>query len=84
MRNNRLSKRIKRVLRAWPALVGLAMLTNGCASLGAKPWDRDLLARKSMQLNAYPLITAADEHIYFSKEGSSGGRSFDGGGCGCN
>ncbi|MFQ3221478.1 MAG: hypothetical protein ACI96W_003866, partial [Paraglaciecola sp.] len=25
-----------------------------------------------------------DDHIYFSKEGTSGGRAFAGGGCGCN
>ena len=55
-----------------------------CSALGIKPWDRDILARKSMQLNSQPNITAYHEHIYFSKEGSSGGRTFDGGGCGCN
>ena len=27
---------------------------------------------------------AIDDHIYFSKEGTSGGRGFGGGGCGCN
>jgi hypothetical protein len=57
---------------------------SGCASLGAAPWDRDLMARQAMELNTHPNITAANEHIYFSKEGSSGGRTFDGGGCGCN
>ena len=52
----------------------------GCAA----PWDRDLLAKRAMALNTHPNVTAAQEHIYFSKEGSSGGRTFDGGGCGCN
>jgi hypothetical protein len=42
------------------------------------------MARPEMQLAPYPLQTAADEHIYFSKEASSGGRGFAGGGCGCN
>jgi hypothetical protein len=28
--------------------------------------------------------SAIDDHIYFSKEASSGGRGFAGGGCGCN
>ena len=60
----------------------LAMLLAGCAQV--QPWEHDVLARRSMQLNTHPHITAADEHIYFSKEGSSGGRTFDGGGCGCN
>ena len=57
---------------------------TGCSSLGVKPWERDLLAKKSMQLNNAPLDSAIDDHIYFSKEASSGGRGFGGGGCGCN
>jgi hypothetical protein len=57
---------------------------GACAHMGAKPWQRDVLARKSMQLAREPAIMAFDEHTYFSKEAASGGRSFDGGGCGCN
>ena len=63
-------------------LAGAAMLLAGCTTV--QPWERDVLARRSMQLNTHPNIAAADDHIYFSKEGSSGGRTFDGGGCGCN
>jgi hypothetical protein len=37
-----------------------------------------------MQLDAYPVDAAIDDHIYFSKEAASGGRGFGGGGCGCN
>ena len=66
-------------------LLGLAVLSaSGCASIGPKPWEHDLLAEQAMQLDAYPLENASDDHIYFSKEASSGGRSFAGGGCGCN
>lgn len=57
---------------------------SGCSSLGVKPWEREVLARDDMQLDANPLDTSLDDHIYFSKEGSSGGRGFGGGGCGCN
>jgi hypothetical protein len=60
------------------------LLFVGCSNLGVKPWERDLLAKKSMQLNAYPLESASDDHTYFSKEASTGGRGFGGGGCGCN
>ena len=59
-----------------------AMTLSGC--VGVAPWNRDLLAKKAMALNTHPLVTAFHDHVYFSKEGSSGGRSFDGGGCGCN
>jgi len=54
----------------------------GCA--GVEPWDRDVLARPDMQLVSDPIESASDEHIYFSKEASSGGQGFGGGGCGCN
>ena len=70
--------------RSLIAVVGLLAMVSSCSSLGVKPWERDVMARKSMQLNTEPNITAYHEHIYFSKEGSSGGRTFDGGGCGCN
>ncbi len=64
------------------ALLTCATLLSGCA--GVKPWERDLLAKPQMALDSDPLQTAYDEHIYFSKEASSGGRGFGGGGCGCN
>ncbi len=65
-------------------LTAAAVMTSGCNSLGVKPWQRDVLAREDMQLNSDPLDAAIDDHMYFSKEASSGGRSFAGGGCGCN
>jgi hypothetical protein len=57
----------------------------GCATTGGvKPWDRDLLAEKKMQLRPSPMEGDIDDHIYFSKEGSTGGGGVGGGGCGCN
>ena len=64
--------------------VAVPMCLGGCASIGAKPWEHDLLAEQAMRVNPYPLQSSMDDHIYFSKEASSGGRSFAGGGCGCN
>ncbi len=57
---------------------------SGCGGLGVKPWDRDLLADPMMEIGSDALRIAVDEHIYFSKEATSGGRGFGGGGCGCN
>lgn len=61
-----------------------SMLLSGCAGLGVEPWERDVLAKPDMSLDAAPIDAAIDDHIYFSKEASSGGRGFGGGGCGCN
>jgi hypothetical protein len=67
-----------------PAFAAIALaaaaLASGCAAV--EPWERDLHARADMKADAHD--AAIDDHIYFSKEASSGGRSFAGGGCGCN
>ena len=63
-------------------VLALSSAAAGCATV--KPWDRDLLAKESMKFAPLPIESAADEHIYFSKEGSTGGASVGGGGCGCN
>lgn len=65
-------------------LAALGVAASGCASVGVRPWQREVLARPEMALNASPLDALIDDHIYFSKEAASGGRSFGGGGCGCN
>ncbi len=49
-----------------------------------KPWERGLLAQDSLSLNPDPMESFVDDHIYFSKEASTGGRGVGGGGCGCN
>jgi hypothetical protein len=65
-------------------VVSLIAFLAGCSSVGVQPWERDVLARVDMQLVSDPLEAATDDHIYFSKEATSGGRGFGGGGCGCN
>lgn len=62
----------------------LAVSLSGCSSLGVKPWERGNLAKASMTFGSDSMIDATDDHVYFSKEASSGGRSFGAGGCGCN
>ncbi len=66
------------------ATVALLLLVGGCSSMGVEPWERDILAKEEMQLTTDAAEGATDDHIYFSKEASSGGRAFGGGGCGCN
>ena len=76
--------------RIWLApvalLLSLSALGHGCvpAAMHVRPWDRDLLAEKKMSFVPAPMVTAVDDHIYFSKEGSTGGLDVGGGGCECN
>ena len=70
-------------LLAFPLAFALCTLC-GCSSLGAKAYERGTLAKTTMQLDNDALTRSFDDHIYFSKEASSGGAGFGGGGCGCN
>ena len=75
-----------RALRV-PALLVLCALTGGCSSIRltrVQPWERAALADYTMQPERDPLQAAMSEHIYFSREASSGGRGVGGSGCGCN
>ena len=65
-------------------LCSTASVVSGCSTMGVEAWERDVLAKDEMQLVSDPVEIAIDDHIYFSKEASSGGRGFGGGGCGCN
>ena len=65
-------------------LLSAAMLAS-CSSLNTvKPWDKDILAKPEMSLTDSLTGDALDAHIFFSKEGSTGGAGMGGGGCGCN
>ena len=76
----------RRALQAMLALLAAAAFLplDGCSSLGVEPWERAVLAEPGMQVDPDLLVTALDEHIYFSKEASTGGLGTAGGGCGCN
>jgi hypothetical protein len=78
------ARRLARRLSIPLVLIGTVICASGCAQLGVQPWERELLAKPSMQLVSAPHDAAADDHTYFSKEAATGGRGFGGGGCGCN
>ncbi len=59
-------------------------VNNMTAKEDVKPWEKDILAQKDMQFPADGMFSYSDDHIYFSKEASTGGNSVGGGGCGCN
>ncbi len=65
-------------------LVAMAALA-GCSGLGqVQPWEKGNLAKPAMTFGGDPLDQAFVQHIYSSKENSSGGYGVGGGGCGCN
>lgn len=58
---------------------------SGCQSLPqVASYEKGYLAEPSMALEPDPLDRRFTEHIYFSREASSGGSGIGGGGCGCN
>ncbi len=63
-------------------LIASALLVIGCSTV--KPWQREILADPIMQPDRNPMGIAQLDHVYFSREAASGGRSVGGGGCGCN
>lgn len=67
-------------------LIGLlfCLLISACSNSPVQPWEKGALAHPDMAPDSSPLTSALDDHIYFSKEATSGGRGFSGGGCGCN
>jgi len=66
------------ILAALPA----GALFQGCTTV--QPWERGNLADYTMRADRDQLNISMTEHIYFSREASSGGRGVGGGGCGCN
>ncbi len=63
-------------------LLILSTLLTACAEV--RPWERGYLAREEMLWDTDALERQLNDHIFFSKEASSGGSSAAGGGCGCN
>jgi hypothetical protein len=63
---------------------GFIALTAGAGCETVEPWQRGTLAREDMAWQTDVMDATLKDHIYFSKEASSGGSGAGGGGCGCN
>lgn len=59
-----------------------ALLVTGCATIA--PYERERLARRDMELDRNPELSAGQQHATAYREGSSGAEGASGGGCGCN
>ncbi len=73
-----------RLRHAMFVLAASAAMLSGCAATGGQICVKPPVASEEMQLDRRLSKGLIDDHVYFSKEASSGGRSFGGGGCGCN
>ena len=72
------------ILSALVTLSSCSTVSNIAVYEDVNPWEKNILARSAMQFPQDAMHAYADEHIYFSKEASSGGSGVGGGGCGCN
>jgi hypothetical protein len=63
------------------AVVAAGILVVGCAAVPQK--DREYLSDPIMQRQADPLEATLESHDFPRREGSAGGSSGSGGGCGC-
>lgn len=59
-----------------------AIFVSGCATV--QPWERQTLAHECMANPVDAWDQAYFGHVAAVREGSSGGSSRGGGGCGCN
>lgn len=83
---------MKRVWQNWDQrrfakavmLIGCFSLLQACAALEVKPWQRGTLSKPEMAGSPDAIEAKMRDHVFYSKEGSSGGASAGGGGCGCN
>lgn len=65
--------------------LGLFLLfTAAACTTNVAPWERGNLAKPQMALEPDVLDAAIINHMFSSKEASSGGYGVGGGGCGCN
>lgn len=78
-----MNKLNRRAISCCAMLAVTSLLNGGCATSG-QICTKPPVAAEELQLDKQLSKEIIDDHIYFSKEASSGGRSFGGGGCGCN
>jgi Domain of unknown function (DUF4266) len=80
---------MNRLPKYWAAaLAAVALMGTGCSSMSewgqVSAWEKGNLAKTKMTFEGDPIDQRFVQHIYTSKENSSGGYGVGGGGCGCN
>lgn len=62
--------------------LAIALAASGCVTV--RPEQRAILADPKMRMQGDPRTAAEMDHVIENREGSFGGGSVQGGGCGCN
>lgn len=72
------------MIRAAKVALGLfaAAALGGCATVS--PYEREYLARPSMDVQREAHEDTFKAHVFDAREGAMGGYGSTGGGCGCN
>ena len=66
----------------WVLLPSIALASAGCVTV--RPEQRAILSDPKMRFQGDPRTAAELDHVLENREGSFGGGSVEGGGCGCN
>jgi Domain of unknown function (DUF4266) len=64
------------------ALLASVVVATGCVTV--RPEQRAILSDPKMKFQGDPKTAAELDHVLENREGSFGGGSVEGGGCGCN
>jgi hypothetical protein len=75
---------LRRTAHLFGIALGIALALGGAGCATVRPEQRALLADPVMQFESEPQESAARQHVLDNREGSFGGGSVQGGGCGCN
>lgn len=76
--------RHRRVARATTLLFALLSLAGAAGCRTVRPEDKEYLSEPSMTWTRGGFARAHEAHILENREGSTGGATTQGGGCGCN
>lgn len=71
-----------RLVAGLVAALFAALALGGCVTV--RPEEREFLADPSMTFGSGGEALVHEEHVLSNREGSTGGGSVTGGGCGCN
>ncbi|MBL8742162.1 MAG: DUF4266 domain-containing protein [Myxococcales bacterium] len=77
--------RLRRAIeRALPCTALFIVLLTQAACSHVPAYSRAWIAKPAMQADPNPQATELEHHVFEYREGSTGGTSTVGGGCGCN